>query len=85
MLKARGWATALMAGESGNSFSTVSFFTVRVDLTDEGNAHLQEVQRLKMVAPATIHRHWRFLHASNLLYSISIISVLFRLFLFYTV
>ncbi len=42
-LKSKGWATALMAGESGNSFSSVSFFMVRVDLTDLGNQHVQEV------------------------------------------
>ena len=36
LLKARGWATSLSAGESGNSFSSRSFFFVRIELTDEG-------------------------------------------------
>lgn len=36
LLKARGWATALSAGEGGSSFSARSFFTVGITLTDEG-------------------------------------------------
>lgn len=35
-LKAAGWAAALWAGESHLSFSTRSFFSVNVELTDEG-------------------------------------------------
>jgi len=36
LLKARGWATGLSAGEGGSSFSARSFFTVGITLTDEG-------------------------------------------------
>ena len=36
VLKARGWATELSAGEGGSSFSARSFFTVGINLTDEG-------------------------------------------------
>jgi secreted Zn-dependent insulinase-like peptidase len=36
VLKARGWATGLNAGEGGSSFSARSFFTVGITLTDEG-------------------------------------------------
>lgn len=35
-LKARGWASALSAGQGGGSFSARSFFSVHVDLTQEG-------------------------------------------------
>ncbi len=35
-LKAKGWATALSAGEGSGSFSARSFFNVCVTLTDEG-------------------------------------------------
>ena len=37
-LKAAGWAAALWAGESHLSFSTRSFFSVNVELTDEGTS-----------------------------------------------
>ena len=36
VLKARGWATSLVAGEGALSFSNRSFFMCKVDLTDEG-------------------------------------------------
>jgi insulysin len=42
LLKARGWATGLVAGEAGTSYSGRSFFMCRIDLTDEGHAHAQE-------------------------------------------
>ncbi len=38
VLKARGWATGLSAGEGGSSFSARSFFTVGISLTDEGKS-----------------------------------------------
>ncbi|EFN55439.1 hypothetical protein CHLNCDRAFT_35384 [Chlorella variabilis] len=37
LLKARGWATGLVAGEAGTSYSGRSFFMCRIDLTDEGH------------------------------------------------
>ena len=40
LLKARGWAVELSAGESGMSFSAASLFSVNIVLTDEGG--LQE-------------------------------------------
>ncbi|EFJ46374.1 hypothetical protein VOLCADRAFT_105585 [Volvox carteri f. nagariensis] len=43
LLKAAGWASALWAGESGGGMSFTSFFTVHVDLTEEGQRHIQEV------------------------------------------
>lgn len=42
LLKARGLATSLTAGE-GSGISSRSFFGVRVDLTEEGNARVGEV------------------------------------------
>jgi hypothetical protein len=36
VLKARGWAVELSAGESGMSFSAASLFSVNIVLTDEG-------------------------------------------------
>lgn len=42
LLKARGLATALTAGE-GSGISSRAFFGVRVDLTEEGNARVGEV------------------------------------------
>ena len=35
-LKARGWASALSAGQGGGSFSARSFLNVHIDLTQEG-------------------------------------------------
>lgn len=48
LLKARGWATELSAGEGGSSFSARSFFTVGINLTDEGkrrttNQHVSQL------------------------------------------
>ncbi|BDA50691.1 Insulin-degrading enzyme [Coccomyxa sp. Obi] len=43
VLKARGWATELSAGEGGSSFSARSFFTVGINLTDEGMEHVEEI------------------------------------------
>ncbi|KAG2422783.1 hypothetical protein HXX76_015803 [Chlamydomonas incerta] len=43
LLKARGWASALWAGESGGGMSFASFFTVHIELTEEGQRHIQEV------------------------------------------
>ncbi|GAX77819.1 hypothetical protein CEUSTIGMA_g5262.t1 [Chlamydomonas eustigma] len=43
LLKQIGWATALSAGESGLSISSRSFFYVKVELTDEGQEHVQDV------------------------------------------
>ncbi|PSC73920.1 Zinc-peroxisomal [Micractinium conductrix] len=42
LLKAHGWATGLVAGEAGTSYSARSFFMVRIDLTDEGHSHAKE-------------------------------------------
>jgi secreted Zn-dependent insulinase-like peptidase len=36
LLKARGWATELGAGEGGGSFSARSFFCVSIALSDAG-------------------------------------------------
>lgn len=44
LLKARGLATELAAGESGMSFSGASLFSVHIVLTDEG---------------ACVHKYWR--------------------------
>jgi insulysin len=43
LLKAKGWATGLVAGEAATSYSACSFFMVRVDLTDEGQARVKDV------------------------------------------
>ncbi|GLI63485.1 hypothetical protein VaNZ11_006466 [Volvox africanus] len=43
LLKAAGWASALWAGESGGSMSFTSFFTIHIDLTDEGQRNIREV------------------------------------------
>ncbi|KAG2427393.1 hypothetical protein HYH02_014613 [Chlamydomonas schloesseri] len=43
LLKARGWASALWAGESGGGMSFASFFTVHIELTEEGQRHIQQV------------------------------------------
>ncbi|KAG2487100.1 hypothetical protein HYH03_014213 [Edaphochlamys debaryana] len=43
LLKSRGWASALWAGESGGSLSFASFFTVHIELTEEGQRHIREV------------------------------------------
>lgn len=63
-LKAQGWATALMAGESGNSFSSVSFFMVRVELTDLGNQHIKEVGEV-IFAYITLMKHGAAVPGSN--------------------
>jgi insulysin len=42
-LKKRGWASGLVAGEASTSFSSRSFFMVRVDLTESGHEHVTEV------------------------------------------
>lgn len=41
-LKAKGWASGLVAGEAGTSYSSRSFFMVRIDLTEEGQRHAKE-------------------------------------------
>eukprot|EP00887_Chlorella_sp_A99_P007901 scaffold12.g7901.t1 len=46
LLKERGWATGLVAGEAGTSYSSRGFFMCRVDLTEEGQRHVQEVVRI---------------------------------------
>lgn len=43
LLKSLGWASSLVAGESGSSMSCASFFYISVELTLEGYAHVQEV------------------------------------------
>lgn len=43
LLKAKGWASGLSAGESGGSLSSRGFFCVRVELTDAGHEHVPEV------------------------------------------
>ncbi|PNW78182.1 hypothetical protein CHLRE_09g386113v5 [Chlamydomonas reinhardtii] len=43
LLKARGWASALWAGESGGGMSFASFFTVHIELTEDGQRHVQQV------------------------------------------
>ncbi|KAL6746748.1 insulinase-like metalloprotease [Haematococcus lacustris] len=40
LLKARGWAVSLVAGESGSSMSCASFFYCRVEVTDAGQQHI---------------------------------------------
>lgn len=42
-LKTRGWASGLSAGESADSYSEHSFFTVKVDLTEDGEANVATV------------------------------------------
>jgi hypothetical protein len=42
-LKSKGWASGLVAGEGGDSFSAASTFFVKVELTEAGNEHTQEV------------------------------------------
>lgn len=42
-LKKRGWATGLVAGEASTSFSSRSFFMVRIDLTEAGHESVAEV------------------------------------------
>lgn len=43
LLKAKGWATALVAGEASTSFSSRSFFMCQIELTEEGQRHVEEV------------------------------------------
>lgn len=43
LLKAKGWATSLVAGEGGNSIDSRSFFYVKMDLTEEGHQNAREV------------------------------------------
>lgn len=43
LLRKKGWATGLVAGEANTSFSNQSFFMCHVDLTEEGNVHVKEV------------------------------------------
>lgn len=43
LLKSLGWASSLVAGESGSSLSCASFFYISVELTLEGYEHVQEV------------------------------------------
>jgi hypothetical protein len=43
LLKARRWASSLVAGESGSSLSCASFFYCRVELTEEGLKHVPEI------------------------------------------
>mmetsp|Transcript_10931 Transcript_10931/g.29980 ORF Transcript_10931/g.29980 Transcript_10931/m.29980 type:complete len:1056 (-) Transcript_10931:352-3519(-) len=43
LLKARGLASSLVAGESGASIQSASFFYVRVELTEEGKEHVPEI------------------------------------------
>ncbi|MEW5314724.1 MAG: hypothetical protein WDW38_006196 [Sanguina aurantia] len=43
LLKSLGWASSLVAGESGSSMSCASFFYISVELTLEGYEHVQEV------------------------------------------
>lgn len=46
LLKSKGWATGLVAGEASTSFSARSFFMVRIDLTDLGHKHMPDVLAL---------------------------------------
>ena len=43
MLRKKGFASSLVAGEAGSSFSTRSFFMCRVELTEQGQLHVPEV------------------------------------------
>ena len=43
LLKKLGLATSLVAGEASTSFSTRSFFMVRIELTEEGNRTVDQV------------------------------------------
>jgi len=43
LLRQKGWATGLVAGEANTSFSNQSFFMCQVDLTEQGNIHVKEV------------------------------------------
>lgn len=52
VLKARGWATQLSAGEGGASFSGRSFLEVRVLLTKEGATHSPPRMPRTAVLPA---------------------------------
>lgn len=45
VLKARGWAVELSAGESGMSFSAASLFSVNIVLTDEGALAIARARR----------------------------------------
>jgi hypothetical protein len=45
VLKARGWAVELSAGESGMSFSAASLFSVNIVLTDEGVLPIARARR----------------------------------------
>lgn len=47
LLKHKGLAHSLSAGEAGTSFSSRSFFCCKIDLTDEGHQHVKEI--IKMV------------------------------------
>ena len=38
LLKKKGWATSLSAGESGSSLSSRSVFMVHIELTDTGHS-----------------------------------------------
>ncbi|KAG1675762.1 hypothetical protein FOA52_012418 [Chlamydomonas sp. UWO 241] len=46
VLKAKGWVLSLVAGESGLSMSSASFFYVKAELTDDGHAHAADVGAL---------------------------------------
>ncbi|GAB4818102.1 hypothetical protein N2152v2_005148 [Parachlorella kessleri] len=57
-LKAKGWASGLVAGEAGTSYSARSFFMVRIDLTEEGQKHAHE-------AVAAVFRYLDLLRAED--------------------
>jgi hypothetical protein len=60
VLKARGWAVELSAGESGMSFSAASLFSVNIVLTDEGG--LKRPTALRGVSPpaCALQAGWTF-------------------------
>eukprot|EP00271_Cylindrocystis_brebissonii_P018956 TRINITY_DN5550_c0_g1_i1.p1 TRINITY_DN5550_c0_g1~~TRINITY_DN5550_c0_g1_i1.p1 ORF type:complete len:1062 (+),score=215.89 TRINITY_DN5550_c0_g1_i1:412-3597(+) len=69
VLKARGWATSLCAGESEGSWE-FAFFSVTIELTEEGQARLEEIVSLVFGYIAIVRDQggvdkWRFdeLHA----------------------
>lgn len=45
LLKSKGWATGLSAGETESSWE-FAFFSISVELTEEGHAHFEEVASL---------------------------------------
>jgi len=55
LLKMRGWANGLSAGEASTSYSSRSFFMCRVDLTEEGQTHAADVVSIIFAYLALLH------------------------------